>query len=151
MCSRLARSISRTIEYAFRGRVEIKLHVDVLGDATDFSSLEQPSPEGAQVLGFHRADVPQLSGEFMRGQLLKKVSPLYPHGGLQGVLVVRIHVDTTGSVDSTEVLSSTNEILKAPILTAVKEWKFRVSYQYTKLMPATWVYSFNMGGEEPLQ
>ena len=82
---------------------------------------------------------------------MKKVSPLYPHGGLQGVVVVRIHVDTTGSVDSAEVLSAENQILKAPVLAAVKQWKFRVSYQGNKLMPATWVYNFHMGGEEAVQ
>jgi hypothetical protein len=54
-------------------------------------------------------------------------------------------------VDSAEVVSSSSQLLKIPMLAAVRELKFRVSYQGAKVMPATWMFIFRMGDLSEIQ
>jgi TonB family protein len=143
--------VARTIRISHTGKLVFMLHVDVLEETSDFSELDAAAPEDAQKLTFSLPTGPVYGGPFMRGQLLMKARPLYPHMGLDGRIVVKVHVDTTGSVDSAEVISSTNQLLKGPMLAAVKNLKFRVSYQGKKVMPATWMFNFRMGDFAELQ
>ena len=143
--------VARTIRISQKGKLNLLLHVDALEEASDFSELDAAAPEGAQKLTYTPPTGPVYGGPFMRGQLLTKARPIYPHAGLDGVIVVKVHVDTTGSVDSAEVVSSSSQLLKIPMLTAVKELKFRISYQGAKVMPATWMFSFHMGDLTDIQ
>jgi TonB family protein len=142
--------IARSIQVGINGRIRLKLHVEVLETAENFNALNDASPDGAQLIPDHRADAhfSWLTGELMRGQLLNKVSPQYPQAGLSGNLVLKVHVDATGAVDSEEVLRSENQILKAPVLAAVKQWRFRVSYQSDKVVPADYIFMFYYGGDD---
>lgn len=126
--------IARSVAVQVGNVVRLKLHIDVLEAATDFSPLEIPPPATAHLLRIHRADVPYVSGELMRGQLLKAVNPDYLRTAFQGNVVVKVHIDTTGAVESAEVVRSDNRILKAPLLEAVKQWRYRVSYQGNKVV-----------------
>lgn len=139
--------IARSVQVGIMGRVVLQLHVNVLEAADNFDALAVIPPVNAQLLSFHRADRPYVSGELMRGQLLKKVSPLYPQAGLRGQILVKLHIDTTGVVNQVEIIKSENQILEAPVLTAVKQWKFRVSYQGTKPVPVDTIYTFSYGGD----
>jgi hypothetical protein len=143
--------IARSIQVGVRGKIVLKLHVDLLEGATNSPELDIPAPVTAQLLDYHRADMPLVTGELMGGQLLTKISPQYPQAGLRGTITVKVHVNTTGKVESEDVLDAENQILKAPVLTALKQWQFRVSYQGTKLVPVDHVYKFSYGGEEALQ
>ena len=140
--------IARTIIVALNGRVLVKIHVDVLEAASDFHELDSPAPTEAQLLSFHRADQKISSGFVWRGQLLKKVSPLYPHEGMREKITVKLHIDTTGAVESAEVLGAQNQILKAPVLNAVKQWRYRVSYQGDKAVAVDQVVNFNFGTDD---
>ena len=133
--------IGRSIEVVSEGKVRLKLHVDVLEAAEDFSSLDVPSPADAQLLGFHRADLSPLSGQVMQGQPLRVVKV----GGLHGKITVKIHIDTTGSVESVTILDASNQIVKAPVVTAVKNWKFRASYQGNQVVAVDRIFSFGNG------
>jgi TonB family protein len=124
--------IARSIAVGVDGKVQLKLHIDVLEAASDFSSLNEPPPGTAQLLHFHRAEVPYLSGEVMTGQLLKSVDL---KSGMTGRVIVKIHVDITGAVESAEVVSGQNSVAQAPLLEAVKQWRYRASYQGNKLVP----------------
>jgi outer membrane biosynthesis protein TonB len=61
---------------------------------------------------------------------------------------VKLHIDTTGAVASAEVLGAQNQILKAPVLNAVKQWRYRVSYQNNKAVAVDQVVNFNFGGDD---
>ena len=134
--------VARSIVVQVGNTVRLRLHVDVLEAALDFSSLNVPPPATAQLLPFHRADVPYVSGELMRGQLLKTINPDYLRTAFQGNVLVKVHIDTTGAVESAEVIKSENKILKAPLLEAVKQWRYRVSYQGNKAVAVDQVINF---------
>ena len=140
--------IARTITVALNGRVAVKIHVDVLEAASDFHELDSPPPAEAQLLSFHRADQKTSSGFVWRGQLLKKVNPIYPYEGMREKMSVKLHVDATGAVESVEVLGAQNQILKAPVLNAVKQWQYRVSYQNNKAVAVDQVVNFNFGTDD---
>ncbi len=143
--------IPRAIEIRRKGRLWYKIHVDLLEPAGDSAELDVPPPASAQLLQFHRADFPLTTGELMHGQLLKKVSPQYAQAGLRGTITVKLHVNTSGEVESTEIIEAQNQILKAPVLAAVKDWRFRVSYQGTKPVAVDYLYRFSYNGDELLQ
>lgn len=136
--------IARAIEVGFNGKVVLKLHVDVLEAATDFHELDEAPPAEAQLLHFHRADAPfpYLTGELMHGQILSSPGIGYTAGEVAGALVLKVHVDTTGAVESEEILGADNQVVKAPVLAMVKQWRFRVAYQGAKVVPADYVFSF---------
>lgn len=137
--------IARSIEVALDGKVLLKLHIDVLEAASDFSSLNVPPPAAAQILHFHRADVPYLSGEIMTGQLLHAVNL---KGESHGTVTVKLHIDVTGAVESAEVVKGRNSIGEAPLLEAMKQWRYRVSYQGNKLVPIDEYINFAQGNRE---
>jgi TonB family protein len=140
--------IPRTIQVAIKGRAGLRLHVDTIEPASDFSALETPAPQDAQMLGFHRADLPPITGELKHAQVLTKVSPQYPQAGMRGKVVVKVHIDTTGAVESAEVLSADNQILKAPVMTAVKQWTYRAAYRGDKVVDDYQVLTFNYGQDD---
>lgn len=142
--------VARSIDVV-RGTARLKIHIDVLEEAQDAAELDAAVPEGAQVLGFHRADLPRRTGELMLGQLLSKVSPQYPQEGLRGTITVKCHVNTKGEVESEEVLGAANQQLKAPVVNALKAWRFRVSYRGDKLVDVDRVIRFSYGGEEVIE
>lgn len=135
--------IARSIAVQIHSTVRLKLHVDVLEAASDFSSLDTLPPATAQLLRFHRAEVPYLSGELMNGQILKIVNPDYLRTPFQGGVLVKVHIDTTGAVESAEVVKSENKILKAPLLQAVRQWRYRVSYQGNKAVAVDQIVNLN--------
>jgi TonB family protein len=139
--------IARSISVGTKDHVLARLHVDTLVVATDFSALNVPPPSDAQLLPFHRADMPYRSGELMHGQVLQKVSPIAPQIQLRGVVVLKLHVDTTGAVESASIISSQNQILNEDALTAVRQWRYRVSYQGDKLVPVDVDVELNFGRE----
>lgn len=141
-----AKFVPRTIRIAVHGKIRLKLHVDLLEAVTDFTSLDAAPPDSAQIFHFHRADQPFRSGELMEGQFLAGPSPMYPHAGLEGTISIKLHVGTAGDVESASILESQNQALKAPVLAAVKSWRFRVSYQYTKVVPVDHIYVFRFDG-----
>jgi TonB family protein len=138
----------RTVQVALKGRESLHLHIDKLEPATDFSALESAPPADAQLLPFHRAEQPWRTGEFMHAQLLTKVSPRYPQTGMNGTVVVKVHIDKSGAVSTAEILSADNQILKAPILTAVKQWKYRPAYQAGELKEDEQTIHFAYGKED---
>jgi TonB family protein len=137
--------VARSISVGTKDHVLARLHVDSLVVANDFSALNVQPPSDAQLLPFHRADMPYRSGELMHGQVLQKVSPMVPEAGLRGVVVLKLHVDTTGAVESASIISSQNQIPKDAALTAVKQWRYRVSYQGDKLVPVDVDVELNFG------
>jgi len=139
------RFIARSVSVGINGIVRAKLQVDVMEPATDFHELNEPAPGGAQLLRFHRADLPRsyLTGEVMRGQLLAGGKNLHSLvGDLHGTVVLNIHVDTTGSVAGVDVVRSSSPVLTASVVAAVKQWRFRVSYQGDRVVPV--VYPLNV-------
>jgi TonB family protein len=138
--------IPRTV-LVVKGRRMLRLHVDRLETVADFGALDEPPATGAQLLPFHRADDHRRSGELMHAQLLTKGSLRAPLAGLRGNIVVRVSIDRTGSVSNAEVISSDNQILKAPVLTAVKQWKFRAAYEGDKVVEDFKFLSFKDGDD----
>lgn len=131
--------IARSISVAIRGIVRAKLHVDVLETASDFHALNESAPGGAQLLRFHRADLPRsfLTGEVMQGQLFsggQNWSDIV--GDLHGTIILNMHVNTAGSVTGVDVLRSSSPAATVLVVAAVKQWRFRVSYQGDRLVPA---------------
>jgi outer membrane biosynthesis protein TonB len=59
-----------------------------------------------------------------------------------------VHIDTTGAVESAEVLSADNQILKAPVMTAVKQWTYRAAYRGDKVVDDYQVLTFNYGQDD---
>lgn len=135
--------IARTVSVMIGGIVREKLHVDVLEPAKDFHELNEPAPGGAQLLRFHRADSSHpyplvTSGEVMVGQLLSGGGAQSLHsvvGDSHGTVVLNIHVDTTGAVTAADVLKTSSPLFVAPVVAAVKQWRFRVSYRADRIVP----------------
>jgi TonB family protein len=124
-----AEYIARSIVISHFGRLAIRAHVDSLTMPDDFSPLDARPPADAQLLKFHRADVRYRSGEVMHGQVIESSKPPAPHLSYTGYVVLKLQVDSAGRVSSAEVVSSTNKSLNALALAAVKQWRFRLSYQ----------------------
>lgn len=128
--------LARSIELAHGGAPVLWLHVDLIEKAEDFSLLNEAAPDGAQMLHFHRADVPFLSGETMRGTPIYTTPPLVQSNpGHSGIVVIKIHIDTTGAVSSAEIVSSPNKFLSAAALSQVKQWRYSLSYVNDKVVP----------------
>ena len=140
--------ISRTVDFVVSGHLRMRVHVDSLETATDFSALEQAPPDGAQRLNFHRADSPIGTSELFHGQLLKSVPALFPKPG--GDIVLKCHVNTMGEVESTEVLQSSSPALNPLAIAAAKQWKFRASYQNIALVPQDVIVRLQGNGESPV-
>jgi TonB family protein len=140
--------VPRTIEVALKGRAMMRLHIERLEPLTDFSMLQTPAPADAQTLTLRSSDSPLVSGELMHGQLLTKISPQYPQEGMRGQVVVKLHINTKGAVESAEVLSAENQVLKAPILTAVKQWRYRVAYRAGKVVDDDQTVVFQYGRDD---
>lgn len=139
--------IARSIDIARGGKLLIHLHVDSLTYADDFSSLNTPPPANAQLLRFHRADVPYLSGELMVGQVINRGSPLLPVSGRQGIVLLNVHVDVNGRVSSAEVIKSPDKILSAAALSWVKQWRFRLSYRGNEVVGVDETIPLRFGGD----
>jgi TonB family protein len=122
--------IARSIELSRHGAVYLRLHVEELSAASDFKVLDMTPPETAQRIPFHRADLsPGQSTQIVHGQPLSESAPMMPPLGHEGKVSLKIHIDTTGAVDSAVVTSSDNKFLDGAAILAVKQWHYRVSYQ----------------------
>jgi hypothetical protein len=121
--------IARSIAVGLDGKVQLKLHIDVLQAASDFSSLNVRPPATAQLLHFHRAEVPYNTTEVMSGQLLSAINPSVR---FYQPVTIKIHIGITGVVESAEVVKGQNSSADAPLLESVKQWRYRVSYQLNK-------------------
>lgn len=53
---------------------------------------------------------------------------LFPHLGHEGVAYIRVHVDTTGAVTSTQVVMSTSPWVADAAAPAIKMSRWRVGY-----------------------
>jgi TonB family protein len=130
------KSFARSIEIAFGGRAVLWLQVDSIEKAEDFSMLNEAAPDDAQLLHYHSADASYMSAEVMRGTPIYTRPPLLNSNlGYSGVVVLKLHVDTTGSVSSAEVVNSPNEFLSAAALSEVKQWRYSLSYLNNKIVP----------------
>jgi TonB family protein len=139
------RYIARSIEVTQAGRPIVRMHIDALTAADDFSALNATPPDGARISDYHRADHPFISNDLREGQILTMVPPIIPTTGSRGVVVVKVHVDTAGQVEHAEVIGSENQIIKNAALTAVRQWRWRVSYQGDKLVPIDTTVWLNFG------
>jgi TonB family protein len=137
--------IARSIEVTQGGRPIVRMHIDSLTPADDFSALSATPPDGAQISDYHRADHAYISNDLRRGQVLTTVPPIVPSTGFRGVVVVKVHVDTTGQVEHAEVLGSENQIIKNAALASVKQWRWRVSYEGDKLVPIDTAVELDFG------
>ena len=77
----------------------------------------------------------------MLGQPLKVVKVT----GVHGKITVKVHIDTTGAVESVAVVEASNQMVKSPVLSAMKNWKFRVSYQAYKVVAVDRTIPFDYG------
>ena len=136
--------VARSIEVTQAGRLLVWVHVTVLTPAADFSALEAPPPNGAELLSSHRADHPYTSGP-KPGQLLKRVEPMITSTGFRGTVVVKVHIDTTGKVEHAEIVGSENQLIKDAALAAVKQWQWRASYQGDKVVTLDTRIAMNFG------
>jgi TonB family protein len=108
----------------------------LLEKAEDFAVLNEAVPSGAQMLSFHRADIPFLNGEIMRGiPIHTEPPPTNSSLGHSGVVVLKVHVDTTGAVASAEAVSAPDAFLSAAAVAQVKRWRYSLSYVNGKVVP----------------
>ena len=73
--------------------------------------------------------VRELTAEIVRPVLVLKIDPIYPEvariARLQGKVNVQAVIGLDGSVESAEILSSTNPLFNDAALAAVRQWKYR--------------------------
>jgi protein TonB len=71
----------------------------------------------------------EVTGDMVRPKLLEKVSPSYPlaarRAGLGGRVTVRAVIAPDGSVESVEVVNSTNRLFDDAAVDAVRRWRYR--------------------------
>jgi protein TonB len=71
----------------------------------------------------------ELTPEMVRPVLLHKVSPTYPDvprkARLEGRVTVQAVIGLDGSVESVEILRTTNPLFDAAALSAVRQWRYR--------------------------
>jgi len=139
------RYIARSIEVTQAGKPVVRMHIDALTATDDFSALNVTPPDGARISDYHRADHPFISSDLKCGQVMTTVPPIIPSTGFRGVVVVKVHVDTTGQVEHAEVIGSENQIIKNAALASVKQWRWRVSYQGDKLVPVDTAVELDFG------
>jgi protein TonB len=79
--------------------------------------------------GGGNADPVLISGDMQRPVLLEKVEPEYPivarRIGLGGRVTVQAVIAPDGSVESVEILASTNPIFNAAAVDAVRRWRYK--------------------------
>ena len=72
--------------------------------------------------------VARISSAVMQGQLLKKVSPVYPptakKDGLQGTVVLHAIIGKDGRVDKVDAVSGP-EVLRDAAVDAVRQWTYK--------------------------
>jgi TonB family protein len=132
--------IPRSIDIPGGSGVMIRLHIDSLSSADDFSALAIPVPSDAQVLQGDgeplelrdAAGVP--FGEGLLGQVIDSPTPRAPSAAGHGAVVLRVRIDTSGKVLGADVISSPNSVLGAFAVGVVKNWRYRVSHQGDKLI-----------------
>ncbi len=60
--------IARSIEVTQAGRPIVRMHIDALTAADDFSALNVTPPDGARISDYHRADHPLISNDLRLGR-----------------------------------------------------------------------------------
>lgn len=128
--------VARSIDIARAGKTVLWLQVDSIENAEDFSILNEAVPADAHIFHFHTADASYLSAEVMRGTPIYTPPPLL-NSNLErsGVVVLKLHIDTTGAVSTAEIMNSPNEFLSAAAISQVKKWRYSLSYLNNKLVP----------------
>jgi len=134
--------IPRTIDLPGGNGVLIRLHIDSLDPAEEFSALEVPRPAEAQTLQgdgepmetFDAAGLPFHEG--LLGQAIDAPVPRGPSAAGHGVVVLNLGIDPSGRVVSANVVNSTTKMLGVYAVGVVKNWRYRVSYQGDKLIGA---------------
>ena len=58
-------------------------------------------------------------------QLLQRVEPQWPAGGVSGIFIIETVVDANGTICDARMLKGLREELDAIALAAVKQWRFR--------------------------
>lgn len=135
--------IARSIELPAGNSVWIRLHIDSLETADNFSALDTPSPVNAQSLQGDAQPLQNIDAaglpfhDYMLGQVLDSPQlrlPSYASVG-HGLVVLHLSIDTSGHVTDAEVVNSSNKLLGTAAIDVVKNWRYRVAYQGDKLMP----------------
>jgi hypothetical protein len=121
--------IARTIEIDNRAR----MRVPKVEPATDFTSLKDAPPSNAKRVMPHAEDA-LLAGDIMHGQLLsgnpgETCGKLHPPDGTLLTVGVILHVDTAGNITGFDVRDDSYKSMTPQVASALKQWKFRVSYQ----------------------
>ena len=133
--------IPRSIDIPGGSGVMIRLHIDSLASADDFSALDVPVPSDAQALqgGGEPLELRDAAGvpfgEGLLGQVIDSPTPRAPSAAGHGTVVLHLGIDTSGHVTSATVVSSPNALLGAFAVSVVKQWRYRVSHQGDKLAP----------------
>ena len=122
----------------------MRLRIDSLTVANDFAILDTPAPEGAQAIRFHRKDLSYYGGPF-HGQQLSAGDAIFPHKGHEGVAYIKVHVDTTGAVTSTQVVKATSPWVADTALSSVKNARFSVGYDRDHLIEFDDMVEFRIG------
>jgi hypothetical protein len=130
-----AKDIARTVDVkAGDGRMA-RVRITTLEPATDLSALNAPIPVGANPIGAnrgeaHRQDAP-LAGEVMTGQVISApdLHSLLCRAGLSKGVMLKLHIDASGEVTGSDVLSDPEHVMTPAAFEAVKEYRYRASYQ----------------------
>jgi len=132
--------IPRSIEIPGGNGLIIRLQIESLAPADDFSLLDVSAPSDAQAVKGDREplqlvdDAGSPFDEGLMGQLIDSPVAAVPSAVGHGTVVLRLRIDTSGKVVGADVISSPNVILGRYAAGAVKNWRYRVSHQGDKLI-----------------
>lgn len=97
------------------------------------------APDAAQGILAASSKIPFLGGRLKEPQLVSKVPPIYPPAArqihLEGSVVIRALIDTTGKLTNLRVVSGP-PLLQNAALDSVRQWKYQPRYLDDKPIPA---------------
>jgi TonB family protein len=137
--------IARSLEVARQAVPIFRLQIDSLAAATEFSAIDEPPPPGAQTAPSYPGEMAYQTGELMHGQVIHAANTMLSRFGRGGVVHIRVHIDKTGTVTSADILDSPSPFLSNAARSSVMNWKYRVAYQYGKLVDDEQVINFDFG------
>lgn len=92
---------------------------------------------------------------FEPAMLVHSVQPVYPppleEEGIEGRAIVRVHIDTRGSVSETQVLSATHPLFARSAVRAINQYRFTPAKQNGRPVESafTQTFRFRMPEEKP--
>ena len=92
---------------------------------------------------------------FEPAMLVHSVQPAYPppleEEGIEGRAIVRVHIDTRGSVSKTQVLSATHPLFARSAVRAIRGYRFTPAKQNGRPVESafTQTFRFRMPEEKP--